>query len=230
MQDVERGSFSNESWDERRKRVEDALKLYQGAHMVITTKLHCSLPCLALGTPILLLYDTSFAENEDRIGTYLSYLNYVKREEFLNTEIDFENPKENSNKYLELREKLEEKCKEFVNTEIKEEHLMDVEEYKDYIKRSRAMRSLPLKLVSVLQDTYEKECEKSAKMYDEINELKYWKDHYEELYKETNELKYWKDHYEKLYKETNEILNNTVDFKLKRFKSKIKSTFTSKKK
>ena len=30
-------------------------------------------------------------------------------------------------------------------------------------------------------------------------------------------------------KETNEVLNNTVDFKLKRFKNKIKSTFTSKK-
>lgn len=89
---------------------------------------------------------------------------------------------------------------------------MEVEEYNNCIKRSRAMRSLPLRLVTTLQETYEKECEKSAKMYDEINELKYWK-----------------DHYEKLYKETNEVLNNTVDFKLKRFKNKIKSTFTSKK-
>ena len=81
VQDVERGSFSNETWEERKKRVEDVLRLYQGAHLVITTKLHCSLPCLAIGTPVLLLYDTSFAENEDRIGTYLSYLNYVKKED-----------------------------------------------------------------------------------------------------------------------------------------------------
>ena len=50
-----------------------------------------------------------------------------------------------------------------------------------------------------------KNVKKSAKMYDEINELKYWK-----------------DHYEKLYRQTDEILSNTVDFKLKRFGNKIK--------
>ena len=212
VQDVKKGSFSNESWDERKKRVEDTLKLYQGAHMVITTKLHCSLPCLALGTPVLLLYDTSFAENEDRIGTYLSYLNYVKREEFLDTDIDFENPKPNSSEYLKLREELEKKCKEFINSEIKEEPLIDIQDYKESLKKSKNMRSLPIKLVTTLQDTYEKECEKSAKMYDEINELKYWK-----------------DHYEKLYRQTDEILSNTVDFKLKRFGNKIKKKLKIKK-
>ena len=166
VQDVERGSFSNETWEERKKRVEDVLRLYQGAHLVITTKLHCSLPCLAIGTPVLLLYDTSFAENEDRIGTYLSYLNYVKREEFLNTDIDFENPMPNSSEYLKLRKELEKKCKEFINSEIKEEPLIDIEDYKESLAKSKNMRDLPIKLVATLQDTYEKECEKSAKMYD----------------------------------------------------------------
>lgn len=205
VQDVKKGSFSDESWEQRRKRVEDVLKLYQGAHLVITTKLHCSLPCLALGTPVLLLYDTSFPENEDRIGTYLSYLNYIKREDFLNSDIDFENPKENSNKYLKLRQQLEEKCVEFVNENIKEEYLIEIDDYKEYIKKSRNMRSLPLRLISELQETYEKECEKSAKMHDEINELRYER-----------------DQFEKMYNETNEILNNTIDFKLKRLKNKIK--------
>ena len=212
VQDVERGSFSNETWEERKKRVEDVLRLYQGAHLVITTKLHCSLPCLAIGTPVLLLYDTSFAENEDRIGTYLSYLNYVKREEFLNTDIDFENPMPNSSEYLKLRKELEKKCKEFINSEIKEEPLIDIEDYKESLTKSKNMRDLPIKLVAILQDTYEKECEKSAKMYDEINELKYWK-----------------NHYEKLYRQTDEILSNTVDFKLKRFGNKIKKKLKIKK-
>lgn len=205
VQDVKKGSFSDESWEQRRKRVEDVLKLYQGAHLVITTKLHCSLPCLALGTPVLLLYDTSFPENEDRIGTYLSYLNYIKREDFLDSDMDFENPKENSTKYLKLRQQLEEKCVEFVNKNIKEEYLIEIDDYKEYIKKSRNMRSLPLRLISELQETYEKECEKSAKMHDEINELRYER-----------------DQFEKMYNETNEILNNTIDFKLKRLKNKIK--------
>ena len=211
VQDVKKGSFTNESWDQRKKRVEDTLKLYQGAHLVITTKLHCSLPCLALGTPVLLLYDTSFSENEDRIGTYLSYLNYIKREEFLNTDVDFENPKENSSKYLDLREELEKKCIEFVEKDIVEEPLIEINDYKKYIEKSRIMRALPIRLVGTLQETYEKECEKSAKMYDEINELRYWK-----------------DHYEKLYRETDEILSNTIDFKLKRIGNKLKSTLFGK--
>lgn len=75
--------------------------------MVITTKLHCSLPRLALETPVLLLYDTSFKENEDKIGTYLPYLNHIKRENLYTSNINFEEPKENSKEYLTLRKSLE---------------------------------------------------------------------------------------------------------------------------
>lgn len=82
--------------------------------MVITNKLHCSLPCLALETPVLLLYDKSFKENKDRIGTYLDYLNHVDRDEFKSANIDFENSKPNSCEYLKLREELIKKCKTFI--------------------------------------------------------------------------------------------------------------------
>ena len=105
-QDVKRGSFFNENWEKRKERVEKILKVYQGAHMVITNKLHCSLPCLALETPVLLLYDKSFKENKDRIGTYLEYLNYIDRNKFLKSNIDFDNPKSNSKKYLKIRKDL----------------------------------------------------------------------------------------------------------------------------
>ncbi len=36
-------------------RAEELLDTYAGAHCVVTTRLHCALPCLALGTPVLLL-------------------------------------------------------------------------------------------------------------------------------------------------------------------------------
>ena len=49
------------------------------------------------------------------------------------------------------------------------------------------------------------------------------------MYDEINELKYWKNHYEKLYRQTDEILSNTVDFKLKRFGNKIKKKLKIKK-
>ncbi len=209
VQDVKKGSFSNESWDERKKRVEDTLKLYQGAHMVITTKLHCSLPCLALGTPILLLYDTSFAENKDRIGTFLPYLNHVNREDFLISNIDFDNPKKNSTKYLELRKQLEEKCIDFVkNVNNTNDYLMEIADYKAYLTKSRNMRTLPIRLVNTLQGTYEKECKKSAKMHDQLEEFNHLKKEYNKLLEE--------------YRSLDAKLNRTIEFRIKRVIKKIK--------
>ena len=43
------------SWEERMQNVEDLLRTYQGARAVISYRLHCALPCLALGTPTILL-------------------------------------------------------------------------------------------------------------------------------------------------------------------------------
>lgn len=186
-QDVKRGSFSNESWDERKERVEQTLRLYQGAHMVVTTKLHCSLPCLALETPILLLYDDSFKENEDRIGTYLPYLNNINRKDFFESEINFEKPKKNSSKYLKLRNELEKKCEKFINDEIKTDNLKlpSIKDYETYINKSRNMRKLPIMQLEILQKKYEEECLKSSKMYDELDATKL---KYEELQNRYNRI------------------------------------------
>lgn len=188
QQDVKKGSYSNESWETRKKRVEDTLKLYQGAHMVVTTKLHCSLPCLALETPVLLLYDSSFPENKDRIGTYISYLNHVDRDKFKSSNIDFEKPKKNSNKYLELRKSLEQKCLEFINKPVNDnKHLLSISDYNLVVKRSRVMREIPIKNLELLQAKYEEECKKSAIKKDEMDELKY---KYDELMEKYNVLNY----------------------------------------
>ena len=211
IQDIDKGSFANESWEVRRKRVINTLKLYQGAHLVITTKLHCSLPCLALGTSVLLLYDTSFPENKDRIGTYLSYLNYIKREDFFSANIQFENPPKNPTKYLELRNELEKKVINFINKNTINTSLPKIEDYKKYLSKSKNMRFLPIKLLEQLQEIYEYECKKSAKMYDEINELKYQR-----------------DYYKKIYEEINDKLNNTIDFKIKKVLNKIRKVLSKK--
>lgn len=207
VQDVKKGSFSNESWDERKKRVENTLKLYQGAHMVITTKLHCSLPCLALETPVLLLYDTSFAENKDRIGTFLPYLNYINREDFLTSNIDFDNPKQNSEKYLNLRKQLEEKCIGFLKKKCKDNNVLPIiDDYKESIFRSRNMRILPINLLRKLQRIYEKECIKSAKMHDNIEELQY-------------KYKHLKEDYDRIIEENKYLdnrLNKTLDFRIRK--------------
>lgn len=58
------------SFEERMKNVEEYLKICQGALCVVATRLHVALPCIALGTPVLLIrYD----EHSDRIGDQLKY-------------------------------------------------------------------------------------------------------------------------------------------------------------
>lgn len=102
------------SWEERSRLVERFLKRYQSAKMVITTRLHCALPCLALGTPVLLLIE----DNEDtrsRIETYKEYVHHCSPEEFLNDKFDWKSSFENPKKYLKLREKLIEQCRHFIN-------------------------------------------------------------------------------------------------------------------
>lgn len=173
-QDVKKGSFSDETWEQRKKRVEDTLKLYQGAHMVITNKLHCSLPCLALETPVLLLYDTSFSENKDRIGTYLKCLNYIDRKKLKNSRIDFDKPKENPTEYLKLRNSLIKNVKHFINDFDHKnlDELPEVKFYEKFILESKNSRKPIINHLTKLSNKYERECEKAAKMHDEINDLR----------------------------------------------------------
>ena len=174
-QDVKRGSFSDETWKSRKERVEKILKIYQGAHMVITNKLHCSLPCLALETPVLLLYDKSFSENKDRIGTYLDYLNHVDRDKFINTNIDFENPKSNPKEYLKLRRQLIKKCNHFILNKNEEDFnkLPDIDEYIVNVNKAIASRQPIIKNLEKTARRYVKKCEENSKLEYEIGDLKY---------------------------------------------------------
>lgn len=172
-QDVPFGSFSNESWEQRKNRVEETLKLYQAAHMVITTKLHCSLPCLAIGTPVLLLYDTSFKENEDRIGTYINYLNYVDRNEFSSCNIDFENPKANPKKHMKIRQNLIDSCTKFIkeNNNVDNKKLPDINLYKEFLTQSKITRDVVIKHLNLLSKKYVEECKKASIMHDKYEKL-----------------------------------------------------------
>lgn len=173
-QDVAYGSFKDETWNERKKRVEEILDLYGKAHMVITTKLHCSLPCLAIGTPVLLLYDTSFPENKDRIGTYIQYLNYVDRNEFMSKNFDFEKPIKNKNKHLKLRNELIKKCQTFIENsknKLDEKKLPEINDYINYVNKGKNSRQYIISNLEKLQIKYVKTCEESDKLIKKIKGL-----------------------------------------------------------
>ncbi len=152
-QDIPMGSLSDKTWEERAKNVEELLKIYQKAHMVITTKLHCALPCLALETPVLLLYDK---KNQDRIGTFREFVNYMDREEFMASTINVEKPSKNPDKYLKYRKKLIKDCSDFVknppNANIND--LPDIKTYKETIRINKIYNDVIITHYNKLIDKY----------------------------------------------------------------------------
>lgn len=130
---LEPSEISKKSIDERLKDVENLLKKYQSAHLVITNRLHVALPCIALGTPVILVHPEYF--DEDRLGTFLKYMDNYTDTEFINMDIKelLKNPKPNNEEYKEIRESLIKKCKDFIeqceSSEMDTSKLPDVQEY-----------------------------------------------------------------------------------------------------
>ena len=98
---------------ERFQLVEEYLKLYQGASLVITSRLHAALPCLALGTPVLFVKDTKFF---NRIGTYMPYVHNEFEYNILHSDFhyDFDNPLGNPTSYLNIQSFINDACSDFV--------------------------------------------------------------------------------------------------------------------
>jgi len=128
--DILKKQFPNENWqtvthkrnpkeiakltlDERFNEVETLLKRYQRAKCVITTRLHCALPCLAVGTPVLLLYEQ---HQIDRMGSFLPLLHSmpIKQAADCRNFFNISSPPENSMEYLKYRKALEDRCFTFI--------------------------------------------------------------------------------------------------------------------
>ena len=125
--------------NERMNDVEKILKKYQESKLVITTRLHVALPCIALGTPVIVLHKEVF--DEDRLGSFFNlFTNYVD-EDFLEKDIKhiLDKPKKNSKDFLKIKKELEKRCKDFIrkceNMELDTKDLPELEEYKKYVNK-----------------------------------------------------------------------------------------------
>lgn len=105
--------YSALSAEDRLQRVEKLLRRYQGAKCVITSRLHCALPCLALRTPVLLVYKREYAP---QMQSFLTLLHYTEIDSFDEGVRAFDpaNPKANSEAYMPIREELSRRCREFL--------------------------------------------------------------------------------------------------------------------
>jgi hypothetical protein len=98
----------------RFKKAQELLDMYAQAKLVITSRLHCALPCLAFGTPVIFFY-----KNKEDIrfkGLIELFNSYdLKELEKGKVKINWNNPKPNLVNITNLRKNLEIKCKKFIN-------------------------------------------------------------------------------------------------------------------
>ena len=125
-------------FDTRMVQVEQRLRYYQAAKLVITSRLHCCLPCLALGTPVLLVYE---GKEKERYEGLLEYLHVASGEEILAGKWDafWEEIPANKETHRPLAEKLKQQVREFVQHPETYQKEWSWDEYALYLHRMELM-------------------------------------------------------------------------------------------
>lgn len=112
------------TWEDRQKQVVELLTTYQNARCVVTKRLHCALPCLALETPVFLIKEM---ENDIRFDPYYDFLYRTTVTRFMSGDYDYDfmSPPPNKEDYKEYRQKLIEEVQEFVHQMESENRSVD---------------------------------------------------------------------------------------------------------
>ncbi len=99
--------------DERFGLAESLLATYASASCVITTRLHCALPCTAMGTPVLLL-DT--AQDQHRFDGLHDFVRHCTVRDYLSGTVDFDldTPSPNPDTHLPFARALQERVQAFI--------------------------------------------------------------------------------------------------------------------
>jgi len=89
------------------------LDRYAAAAAVVTTRIHAALPCLALGTPVLLVHD---ARPPRRVGDMTALFHSSTLDDFAagRSAFDFANPPRNPNGFIPLARDMIRRCEAFV--------------------------------------------------------------------------------------------------------------------
>ena len=112
--------------DDKLIMAEELLHKYARAKLVITSRIHCALPCLAMGTPVIFINGFDHIIDSCRFGGILDLFNRIdvnsKTGEFsanfpLNGKITKDIQIKNLEKHLPLAEALKEKCRQFIKKE-----------------------------------------------------------------------------------------------------------------
>jgi len=94
-------------------RAQRRLDKYARAKLVITSRLHCALPCLAFNTPVIFINKDL---NDPRFKGLLKFLNSYTVDDLINqkVEINWDNPKQNPGNIEKIRKNLINRCNDFI--------------------------------------------------------------------------------------------------------------------
>lgn len=137
---VEQDDHQTTDLEKRFDKANALLDLYAGAKVVFTSRIHCALPCLALGTPVYFIDAGFLGENQrDRFEGITNHMNVIDESSFpypksrlkrmfvkyLNLtcfynknksfEIDWDNLPKNPTSIKPLQESLKKRVKQFIN-------------------------------------------------------------------------------------------------------------------
>lgn len=114
----------NHTEDERFALAEETLHKYAAAKLVITSRIHCALPCLAFGTPVIFLnYGLDFDISSCRLEGIIDLFNVINIDKKGNVDANFDLPTgkigldfklSNPDKYKQYADMLKYKCANFV--------------------------------------------------------------------------------------------------------------------
>jgi hypothetical protein len=109
--------FGHRTLEERFTQAQALLTLYAQASCVVTTRLHCAMPCVAMDTPVLLL-DT--AEDRKRFAGLIDFVNHMTVDEYGSDAVRYQldRPPPNPGKHLVIRNRLIETVGDFFQTSI----------------------------------------------------------------------------------------------------------------
>lgn len=105
----------NAAWEKRFQNVEALLTVYQNASAVITTRVHCAMPCLALETPVLFLREDAVFD-KGRLDGLWELAHHATVSELVTDQVDFDlrNPPENPDACLALRKSLVQRVQDWL--------------------------------------------------------------------------------------------------------------------
>lgn len=117
--DVER--TQNTTIEENLALAQYYLYMYQSAHCVVSTRLHATLPTVAVGGKVLFIVESNGdnADFKERFSGLYDLVHHMTADDFCRDDsserYDLDRPPENPSKYIKYREKLEKICRDYTN-------------------------------------------------------------------------------------------------------------------